>query len=221
MTRLRIAGLSTLLADGAATILAWSRMPARVPVHWNIRGEVDRIGSRLELLLLGPLLLLFLWGVFEVLGVIDPRIAAPRDPEKTEAERSGALQTAFALLLCLVFALHVILLLHGMGILDEPRRIIALWLAAFLLLFGNFMGRLRPSWFVGIRTPWTLSSDDVWRRTHRLAARLMVGGGGLLLLLALVLPPQAALVAGIVLVLACTLAPAVVSFFWWRATRSL
>jgi uncharacterized membrane protein len=77
MTRLRIAGLSTLLADGAATILAWSRMPERVPVHWNIRGDVDRIGSRLELLLLGPILLLFLWGVFEVLGVIDPRRSAP------------------------------------------------------------------------------------------------------------------------------------------------
>src|SRR5206468_3511991 len=129
--------------------------------------EVDRFGSRFELLLLGPILLAAMWGVFELLPVIDPRLAAPKDPDKTDAEREGALQTALALVLGLFALLHVLILAQSLGLLKEPPRAHAVLMAAFLIVLGNFIGRLRPSWFVGIRTPWTLSSDAVWRRTHR------------------------------------------------------
>jgi uncharacterized membrane protein len=90
-------------------------------------------------------------------------------------------------------------------------------MAGFLVLFGNFIGRLRPSWFIGIRTPWTLSSDVVWRRTHRLAGRLMVPAGLLAVLLAVVLPAPAAFAAAIVLLLGALLAPAAFSFYYWRS----
>ena len=220
MTRLRIAGLTALVADLGATLAAWGRMPERVPVHWNLYGQADRMGSRLELALLGPILIAALWALFELLGVIDPRLAAPKDPQATEQEKTGALQTVFALMLWLMFALHGVILMAGIGALGEPGRGVAIWMAAFLLLFGNFAGRLRPSWFVGIRTPWTLSSDAIWRRTHRLAARLMVAGGAVGLLGAVMLPAHAALAVAIALLLVCTLAPAALSFFWWRASRS-
>jgi uncharacterized membrane protein len=221
MTRLRLTAISALLADGAATAFAWARLPERVPVHWNFHGEVDRYGSRFELLLLGPVLLAALWGLFELLPVIDPRLAIPKDPEQTDAERQGALPTAIALVLALLALLHVLLLVQALGLLKEPPRALAIWMAGFLILFGNFIGRLRPSWFVGIRTPWTLSSDAVWRRTHRLAGRLMVPAGLIALLLALTLPASAALAAAIALLLAALLAPATLSFFYWRESRSL
>src|SRR5439155_2800501 len=101
-----------------------------------------------------------------------------------DAEREGALQTALALVLGLFALLHVLILAQSLGLLKEPPRAHAVLMAAFLIVLGNFIGRLRPSWFVGIRTPWTLSSDAVWRRTHRLAGRLMVPAGLLALLLA-------------------------------------
>ena len=72
---------------------------------------------------------------------------------------------------------------------------------------------------MGIRTPWTLASDDVWRRTHRLAADLMVAGGLLLLPLALLLPAPTALFAGIALTLGATLGPAVWSYFAGQKLR--
>ena len=219
MTRLRIAGLTALLADLAMTLAAWGRLPERAPVHWNLYGQADRMGPRIELALLGPILIAAIWGLFEVLRIVDPRLSAPKNPEATEQEKTGALQTVFALMLWLMFALHAVILMSGIGALGEPGRGVAIWMAAFLLLFGNFAGRLRPSWFVGIRTPWTLSSDAVWRRTHRLAARLMVAGGAVGLVCAVVLPAPAALAAAVALLLSSTLAPAVVSFFWWRAAR--
>jgi uncharacterized membrane protein len=217
MTHLRMAAISALVADTAATALAWSRLPERVPVHWNIHGQVDRLGSRIELILLGPVLLAALWGLFELLPVLDPRRAAPKDPEQTEGEREGALQTSLALVLGLIALLHLLILSLSLGLLQEPARVFAFPMAGFLVLFGNFIGRLRPSWFIGIRTPWTLSSDVVWRRTHRLAGRLMVPAGLLAVLLAVVLPAPAAFAAAIVLLLGALLAPAAFSFYYWRS----
>ena len=91
-----------------------------------------------------------------------------------------------------------------------------LLVGAFFVIFGNLAGRLRPSWFVGLRTPWTLSSDEVWRRTHRLLARLMVACGIAMMIAGLFLSRMAAgltLLAALVLVV---LLPALMSYVWWR-----
>ena len=219
MKRLRLAALAALAADLAATALVWARLPARAPVHWDLHGQVDRYGSRWELALAAPVAQLVLWAVAELLPRIDPRFAGPRDPDATETERWGATATAFALAFALVAGTQALVLLHALGLLHEPRRGHAILLAAFLLLVGNVIGRLRPSWFAGIRTPWTLSSDAVWRRTHRLAGRLMVAAGLLALVLAVALPAGAALAAAIALLLASVLLPAALSFFYWRAEK--
>lgn len=108
--------------------------------------------------------------------------------DEAPGESDGSYWTVIHLVLVALALLHGGILLAASGLVRGPDRLIALDLALFLLLPGNFMGRLRPNWFVGIRTPWTLASDEVWRRTHRLAAALMVGGGLLLLPLALLLP---------------------------------
>ena len=49
-------------------------------------------------------------------------------------------------------------------------------MSILFIIIGNVMGRIRPTFFVGIRTPWTLADDEVWRKTHRLAAPLGFGG---------------------------------------------
>jgi uncharacterized membrane protein len=48
---------------------------------------------------------------------------------------------------------------------------------ALFLVLGNFMGKIRPNWFVGIRTPWTLSSKESWTKTHRLAGWVFIAAG--------------------------------------------
>ena len=214
MTRLRLAALFSLAAALAATAWAWDRLPGRVPMHFDLHGQVDGTGPRASLFLL-PAVMLAAWLFFEVLPRFDPRFAVPK-PEQTETERFGALHTAVALALGLLAGLQVLIIAQALGLLAEPPRAHALLLAGFLLLFGNFIGRLRPSWFLGIRTPWTLSSDEVWRRTHRLAGRLMVPGGLLALLLALLLPAERAFQAALVLLIAGLLIPAALSFFFWR-----
>lgn len=219
MKRLRIAAATALLADVLLSLLTWARTPAVMPVHWNFQGVADRFGSRWELALLIPAVIVVSWLLFEALPKLDPRFAGEPHPEQTERDRFGGLAAVAGLIFALLVGLHALALGQALGLLQEPQRLHALLLSAFLLVFGNFIGRLRPSWFVGIRTPWTLSNDEVWRRTHRLAGRLMVPAGLLGLIGALVLPPQAAFQAALVLLIGGLLVPAALSWAFFRQAR--
>jgi len=218
MKATRALALCALAADAVLSAVLYGRLPERVPVHWNLSGQVDRYGSKAELVFLGPLFIAGLWGLMVLLSRIDPRRAA-RAAEETSGpmdQADGSYWTVIHLVLFALAFLHGALLLTAAGHLAVRGRAVALALALLLVLPGNFLGRLRPNWFVGIRTPWTLSSDEVWRRTHRLGAVLMVAGGLLLLPLALWLPPPQALITAVLVTLASTLGPAVWSYFAWR-----
>jgi uncharacterized membrane protein len=215
----RTLAIAAVVGDALLSAVAYHLLPERVPVHWNISGHVDRYGSKLQLVLFGPLALAGLWALMLLLSRIDPRRAersVDEGPDATPSEDDGSYWTVIHLVLVTLALLHGGILLAASGVLHRPERFLAVGLALLLLLPGNFIGRLRPNWFAGIRTPWTLASDDVWRRTHRLAAVLMVGGGVILLPLSLLLPPPSALVAVLAVTLCATLGPAAFSYFAWR-----
>jgi uncharacterized membrane protein len=220
MTRNQIA-LGALAADLAASLALIGRLPERVPVHWSLHGEVDRYGSRWELLLFGPPLLALLWALFAVLPAIDPKVRAAAkaaDPEAPPAEQ-GSRDAIFSIVLCLVAVLHVLALLQAAGVVAAGVRLPAPVLAGLMLLLGNVMGRVRPNFFVGIRTPWTLADDQVWRRTHRLAGRTFFFGGLLALVACAALPPEGALVALAVLMVGAGAWPMVASYIYWKGTK--
>ena len=74
-------------------------------------------------------------------------------------------------------AFHLVLLLGFLGVAVEPGRGLRAVLAVVFVVLGNSMGKLRHNWFIGIRTPWTIANEEVWTRTHRLAAPIWVAGG--------------------------------------------
>jgi uncharacterized membrane protein len=220
MKHLRVTFVIALAADAALTLWSWSRMPERVPVHWNVHGDVDRYGSPHELLWIGPGVLLLLWGVAELMRFIDPKMSRAPHPEQTEADRLGSLATVMGIVAGLMVAIHALIIMQSLGIVQQGRRAQALVLAAFCMVFGNFIAKVRPNWFVGIRTPWTLSSDEVWRRTHRMAGWLMVPAGLLGAVGALVLPAVAAMPVAIGLLLASLVVPVVLSYVYWRGAQT-
>jgi uncharacterized membrane protein len=83
------------------------------------------------------------------------------------------------------------------------------------VLIGALMPRMRPSWFMGIRTPWTLSSDDVWVRTHRLGGKLFVAAGAVVAVSGL-LPGNWWIIGAIALAAVLALVPVVYSWWLWR-----
>jgi uncharacterized membrane protein len=111
---------------------------------------------------------------------------------------------------------HGTILAHVGGLLGDPFRSMSVGFSLSWLLMGNILGKVRPNATTGIRTPWTYRSPEVWRRTHRLAGRLMVLAGVLGLLGALLLPGMLALWLVVGLVLVSALGPAAYSYLLWR-----
>lgn len=204
----RVTTLVLWLLTAGASLLASARMPARVPVHWGLDGQPDRWGSRWELLLLGPCLLLLVGGLHWALD--------RKDPVKRPGDDEGPQRQVLKLVMGLLASIHVVLLAHVGGLLGDLLGSMSLGLAVFWMLMGNVMGRVRPNATTGIRTPWTFKSPEIWRRTHRLAGQLMVLAGVLGLLGALALPGPAALMLLLSLVMVSALGPVAYSYALWK-----
>ncbi len=162
-----------------SSVIAWRFVEEPVPVHWNARGEVDRYGSKLEALGLLPALSVGLY----LLLLFIPRI----DPAKANYPSFAG---AYALIrlgtLGVIAVIQAGLLLAALGRGDVMGWLAPTTVGVLLLIFGNVMGKLRPNYFAGIRTPWTLASVRSWEATHRVGGRGMMIGGVLFILMAIV-----------------------------------
>lgn len=158
--------LLILAAMFAVGVLRWSTAPQRMPMHWNLRGEVDRFGGRLEGLFFLPLVALLLYGLLLALPRLDPHRA-------NYNSFAGAYHALRLVLLLFMGLMHGALLWGG----ARMPSLMGLLVGVLLTVLGLLLPRLGTNWFAGIRTPWTLSSQLSWEKTHRLAGRLFVAAG--------------------------------------------
>ncbi|AKG52779.1 hypothetical protein DGWBC_0089 [Dehalogenimonas sp. WBC-2] len=155
--------------------LAWSGAPDSIPVHWGISGEVDGYGGKFEGLLLLPLMTV---GIYLMLLFI-PRI----DPKRANYDRFGNVYRIIRTLLVVFMAVvYGVTIAYINEVSIDVGRVIPVMVGILLAVLGNYFGKLKPTWFVGIRTPWTLTSDLSWTKTHQLGGKLFVGFGVLLAL---------------------------------------
>jgi uncharacterized membrane protein len=185
-----------VLGAGISLVVWFNRaewLPEQVPVHWGIKSEVDGWVARDNAfwsLMIMPLVLLGFAGLAMVLPWLSPV------KFKVESFRA-TYDYIMGLLGLMFFYLGGVILAAQLGyISDLPRWLVGGIMVVFALL-GNVLGKVKRNFWLGVRTPWTLASDVVWERTHRLAAWLFVAGSlaGLALILIGVGGPYNALVA--------------------------
>jgi len=154
----------------AAALVIWPVAPDQIPVHWNAQGDVDRYGGRVEGLLLLPLLTLAIYLLMRYL----PRI----DPGRANYARFGGAYAAIRVgVLLLMAGVYAVVIAWVLKRPVDVSRVLPLAVGALFVLIGSVLGKVRPNWFVGIRTPWTMSSKISWVRTHRLGGWLFVALG--------------------------------------------
>lgn len=163
--RIELPQLVVIAAMFAAAAWSWSRVPDQIPTHWNLRGEIDGYGSKPVGLLLLPSIVAGTYLLMLLVPLVDPGRANYRNFAKA--------YNAFRIVLVLFLGVvYVVGLLAAFGQHVDMTMVMFLALSALFLVIGNFMGKIRPNWFVGVRTPWTLSSKLSWDKTHRLAGWL-------------------------------------------------
>jgi len=206
--RSRWFGLVIAALAVAISIWAYPRLPPTVATHWNLRGTPDGFSSRGLAVAIMPLLIVGMTGLFNVLPKIDPR-----------RENYARFLTSYWLIAnaVIVFMLvaHAMIIASGLGFSVRVDRLMPVGVGLLFVFLGNYLTRVEPNWFVGIRTPWTLSSDTVWRKTHRTGGWLMVIGG-LVLAIGAFLPHGAFLPLLVVTILLVALIPIVQSYVLWK-----
>jgi uncharacterized membrane protein len=166
-------------------VVAYPSMAERVPTHWNMQGEVDGWSSRYVVAWVIPLVMASMLVIFRILPHIDPRRA---NYEKFR----GAYDAIVIATVVFMTGLHMLLLASATGSEVPIGRIIPAAVGAFFMVLGVLLPRAHPNWFIGIRTPWTMTSDVAWERTHRLGGTLFLLSGVLTVLASVATPRQAA-----------------------------
>lgn len=207
-----------LIANGALVAFMagvsawfWNAIPegAQIPVHWNLQGEVDRYGSKEEALLFVPLLAL---GITALMWFL-PRL----DPRRANIEASGKFWTAATVgVVAFMAYMHTLLALAASGMKIDIMSALIPGMAALFIALGNYLGKTRSNWFGGVRTPWTMSSDYSWEKTHRWTGRLFVVTGLAAIAVWLVADPWIAFIVMIGGVLGSVVAGIVMSYIFWR-----
>ena len=194
-----------------ASIVVYQDLPERMPTHWNLSGEPDDWSPRAWGALMGPFMIAVVWGLMRWLPTIDPR----RD---NYAKFAGTFEGIMLAVMMFMLLLHGLTIRAALGYPVAMERVVPLGVGILFIVIGNLLPRARPNWVVGIRTPWTLSSDRVWEKTHRVGGRLFVLGG-ILIALSTFLGASWSTGVLIAVVVVCSLGAVIYSYMEWRREK--
>ncbi len=167
--------LASILGLALLIVLWYSELPDPMPSHWNVKGEVDGTmdkQSNIAMLLGLPV---FCWITMKIIPLISPK--GFRTDEFSETV--NVIQVA---LVVFMSAIGVAVMLEARNFGLDMTNYVIIAVGGLLIVLGNYLGKVRKNFFIGIRTPWTLASDEVWSKTHRLGGWMFVLAGIILTL---------------------------------------
>jgi len=215
MTRksLLFASIATVAAMLLAAWLVGSSLQADLPLptHWGLDGEPDRFSDKWTALLMPVGLVVGLSALFYFLPALESR--------RQGLERSHGLYLwSWAALLILGALIQLTVISVALRWSVHGTSFILGGIGLVFVLIGNQLGKSRSMYLIGIRTPWTLASEEVWIKTHRLAGKLMVAGGLPMIVAAFLSLPSGLIATLIVGVLSTVvLIPVAYSYLLWRS----
>lgn len=186
----------------------WNQLPEQVPLHYDIKGEVNRYGDKSELILIPILLPLLIYVIFLVVPYIDP---------KKQIQKMGNKYQSLKLILTTFMSALALYIIHTTKTdsFGNPN-VMFLIIGAMYVILGNYFKTIKANYFIGIRTPWTLESETNWNETHRLGGKVWFVGGLLVIVCSLLLDAEInfKVFMGITIIIA--LIPIVYSYLLYR-----
>lgn len=196
-TKKEILPIVLILIIMAVGLYFWPQLPDRVPSHWNINGQIDGWSSRNFAVFFFPALIAGLYVLLSFLPLMDPL----RKNIELFAEAYWGFKVIFILFMG---GLYLLTLWVGLGHQVDVSRAVIAGIGILFLFVGWMLPKAKRNYMIGIRLPWTLHSDVVWEKTHRLGGKLFIAMA-ILMFLSIFLPGPDAfgiLIGGIILLLA-------------------
>jgi len=188
----------------------WNELPKQVPMHWNASGEIDRWGDKNELLVMIFMLTGITYFVFLIIPYIDP---------KQKLQNMGNKLNNLRLILALFMSALAIYILYSVQQKTSNPVLIFPLVGLLFAFLGNYFKTIKPNYFIGIKTPWTLENEEVWKKTHLMGGKLWFVGG-LLMALTFVLPNKIQIYTFLVIAAVITIVPIVYSYLEFKKIKN-
>ena len=209
--------LLCILGLAGFNILTWVNLPEldQYPIHWNAKGEADGFASKtgvLGVLMIIPITQIFITALLWLVPSIEPL-----QKNFEQSRRAYNLIWGGTIAFITAAGIMIALMYHDGGSFstDAPLKWAAAGLSLLFLFIGNIFGKIRQNFILGIRTPWTLSSELSWEKTHRISGRLLVLSG-VIGLLSVIFLPKIAFAVIMTAILSTVIFSCVNSYLIWK-----
>lgn len=183
-----------------------------VPVHWDISGEVDGTMPAFPGLFIAPFVQIVTLLLITNLHLIEPR--------KEHLKNAQGFLTILCIAISFLFAATQAQILMAIWGYEGSVSLIFVGVGVLLAIVGNYMGKLQSTFTVGIRTPWTLSDEEIWRKTHRLGGKLFVVSGISVIASSFIGEPLTNFIVLTAMVLPASIIPVVYSWYLWKSQQT-
>ncbi|MEI6498387.1 MAG: DUF1648 domain-containing protein [bacterium] len=161
----RLFPLFVIVLSFAIGAYFYPQMPSQIVSHWNESGVADGYMQKFWGIFLVPFILVFLYLLFQILPSIDPK-------KQNLKDFRGSFDNFINIFFVFMFGVYLFTISWNLGYKYDIMRFFSIGFAFFIYSLGVLVERAKMNWFIGIRTPWTLSSEKVWNDTHRVGGRV-------------------------------------------------
>jgi len=189
----------------------YDELPAIVPMHYGADGKPNGFGPKSELFVLQAILI----GA-SILAYLLMKFLSSIDPKKQVKAGEQTFQKLGMGLIVFFAALSLVITFAAVNKTLEINKLILPLTGLLFVFLGNIMYSIKPNYFAGVRTPWTLESEGNWRATHRLAGKVWVAGGIIVTVAMLVLPDKADIFVFLPCILIMAFIPIIYSYIYYK-----
>jgi uncharacterized membrane protein len=181
LTKYDLASIGIIVLLFAISFYMYPGLPDKIPTHWNASGQVDGWSGPTAIFLI-PVMVVLIYGLFLAL----PKISVFKE-NISQFKHFESMKFAIVLFLTMIYGATV-LPIYGYDNFNMTKFILPV-VALLFIYVGYIIKDVKRNFFIGIRTPWTLSSDVVWKKTHKVGSKLFMLAG-VAMLFSVFLPPN-------------------------------
>lgn len=205
--------LAAIIVSTIASFYFYAHFPESVPTHWDFQGEVNGWSPSWVAAFVFPAVAVGVYFLFLALPYLDPK-------KERYTQFSKVYHVFKGMIVVFMSLVYFAASLNGLGYNVPIQTYVPFLIGLMFIVLGNYMSKIKPNWFMGIRTPWTLSSEEVWNKTHRFGAKVFMFGGVVLMCMN-VLPVGFRMPLFIVAVVTMSLGTVVYSFIIYKKEENL
>jgi len=204
--------ISLIILSFALGLYFYQHFPAQVPTHWNIQGQADGYSSAAFGAFLLPVMMAAMYLMFVFIPYFDPK-------REQYASFAPTYHHFKDLMLAFLYVLFVLTGLSGLGYRIDIGFWVPLLIGGLFVMIGAMMEKVKMNWFMGIRTPWTMSSEAIWNKTHKLSSKILMLSG-ILIAATVLVPPVGKIVLFLVAIALVIITLPLYSYIlFWREEK--